>query len=172
MLTSSSEGLTLTGLRDFKNWGVVHHPDCWASALGIFILRRCIVQHLRYILLLVSLWTAWRRGDFVTSLLPWELLLRLLGASLELPVLHTIRLIILGGFYGGTLAWRVLWRSLTRVLVLSRMLYCFLIGLILFAWGLYGLMNRSFMAILLGATFYPQPYLLLRFLGSVGRKSF
>ena len=36
------------------NQGVVHHPDCWASDIGIFIFRRCIVQHLWYLIAILS----------------------------------------------------------------------------------------------------------------------
>ena len=37
-------------------WGMVHRPDCWASDIGIFIFRGCIVWQLRYLILLAS-WT-------------------------------------------------------------------------------------------------------------------
>ena len=42
-----------TGLIGFY-WGMVHHPDPWAYACGIYIFRRCMVWHLWFLLSLAS----------------------------------------------------------------------------------------------------------------------
>ena len=46
--------VAFTGLREFFNHGVFHHPVSRTSAGGIFIFRRCMVRHLRFLLSLAS----------------------------------------------------------------------------------------------------------------------
>ena len=107
MLSTSSEGLYQPGINlwlvnvaswwifpdFFLNWSVVHHPTCWAYALGIFIFRRCIVWHFQYFIACLSIVSIqdssdiWRFCSDSTSL---GFLARSFGKSLVFPGFHSM----------------------------------------------------------------------------------
>ena len=87
-------------------WILVHHPTPWSSVRGIFIFRRCMVQHLRFFISLdshmLSLMNHLGSGMYVAPPLPWGSQAYSLCASPVLPRLYSISFIIFGFSYGGS----------------------------------------------------------------------
>ena len=115
MLIRSGLLVAFTRLRGFFYQDVIHHPAPWLSVHGIFISRRWLVGHLQFLISLYSRSLSlmehlrYRRvycasnSLGVPGALDWRACLAwLLGASLVLPGLHSVRFIGFGFLSGGS----------------------------------------------------------------------
>ena len=125
--------MVFTGLHGFFNWGVFCHPVSRASARGLFIFIRCMVQHLQFLISLDS--QPWSQIEYLSyrrvccssdslripGMLAWRILSVLCPSfrRISLPQVFVVGgLLRLRRAFLGTLAWRVpgllnilLWRA-------------------------------------------------------------